>query len=564
VTILAKYTITYNANGGVIGSNSTTSADFVVGDTALALPTTTREGFNFLGWFTLESNGIQLTGAYTPSATATLWAHWIQKSLVGVGNSQKIGTITTLANVGNTYSATSTSGTVAVTYVANALPVGTVIDIYQMADSSRASSMISSTNNYVLSLVIAWLTPTKTVPLLSANDALTMVITDSAIKKGAKVYSLIGSDSTLLGTATADGSVTVRILEDPEVYIAITKPDAPTGVSATSGGNASTTVSWTAPSDGGSAITGYTATSNAGQTCSSTTTTTCSMTGLTNGTPYTFTVTATNTIGTSDPSSASASATPAAPIVITPPVVTPPSSGGGGGGGGGYTYVEPTPTVDPAVVAAALAAQKALAEKAAAEAKVVAAAKAAAEAKALAEKKAAEEAELAAIIKALQEKADAESLVAAKKLQDELVAAQLKAEEELKVAIALQLAEEERVAGEKAVALAASKKITTVYSTTAAFKLNKTYTNRLNLYSKRISLGSTVTCIGYAKSSKTLSYAKAKVVATKQAKALCSSMKKINPTLITKSAVYPASKAPKTVVNKMWIPVSYRVDAAVN
>ena len=557
VTILAKYTITYNANGGVIGSNSTTSVDFVVGDTALALPTSTREGFNFLGWFTLESNGVQVTGAYTPSATATLWAHWIQKSLVGVGNSQKIGTITTLVDVGNTYSATSTGGTVAVTYVANALPVGTIIDIYQMSDSSRASSMISSSNNYVLSLVIAWLTPTKTVPLLSANDALTMVITDSAIKKGAKVYSLIGSDATLLGTATADGSVTVRILEDPEVYIAITKPDAPTGVSATSGGDASTTVSWTAPSDGGSAITLYTATSNAGQACSSTTTTTCSVTGLTNGTSYTFTVTATNTIGTSDPSSASSSATPAAPVVVTPA----PSSGGGGGGGGS-TYVEPTPTVDPAVAAAALAVQKALAEKAAAEAKVVAAAKAAAEAKALAEKKAADEAELAAIIKALQEQGALEA--AAKKVADELVASQLKAEEALKVAAALELAEEQRIAAEKAVALAAAKIITTVYSTTAAFKLNKTYTNRLSLYTKKIAAGSTVTCIGYAKSTKTLSYTTAKVVATKQAKALCSSMKKINPTLKTKNVVYPASKAPVTTVNKKWIPVSYRIVSPVN
>ena len=557
VTILAKYTITYNANGGVIGSNLTTSADFVVGDTALALPTATREGFNFLGWFTLESNGVQVSGAYTPSATATLWAHWIQKSLVGVGNSRKIGAITTLADVGNTYSATSTNGTVAVTYVANALPVGTIIDIYQMSDSSRASSIISSTNNYVLSLVIAWLTPTNTVPLLSAADALTMVITDSAIKKGAKVYSLIGSDSTLLGTATADGSVTVRILEDPEVYIAITKPDAPTGVSATSGGNASTTVSWTAPSDGGSAITGYTATSNAGQTCSSTTTTTCSVTGLTNGTSYTFTVTATNTIGTSEPSSASSSATPAAPVVVTPA----PSSGGGGAGGGS-TYVEPTPTVDPAVAAAALAVQKALAEKAAAEAKVVAAAKAAAEAKVLADKKAADEAELAAIIKALQEQGALEA--AAKKVADELVASQLKAEEDLKIATALELAEEQRIAAEKAVALAASKKITTVYSTTAAFKLNKTYTNRLSLYTKKIAAGSTVTCIGYAKSTKTLSYTTAKVVATKQAKALCSSMKKINPTLKTKSVVYPASKAPVTTVNKKWIPVSYRIVSPVN
>jgi hypothetical protein len=458
---------------------------------------------------------------------------------------------------------------VAVTYAANALPVGTVIDIYQMADSSRASSMISSTNNYVLSLVVAWLTPASTVPLLSANDALTMVITDSAIKKGAKVYSLIGSESTLLGTATADGSVTVRILEDPEVYIAITKPDAPTGVSATSGGDASSTVSWIAPSDGGSAITSYTATSNAGQTCS-TATTSCSVTGLTNGTPYTFTVTATNSIGISDPSAPSSAITPAAPsapVVVTPPAVTTPSSGGGGGGGGGYVAPtpEPAPTVDPAVAAAAAA--KALAEKAAteaklaAEAKAVADAKAAAEAKALAEKKAAEEAELLATLKAQQEKADAEALAAAKKVADELAAAQLKAEEELKASAALKLAEEQRIAAERAVA---AKKITTVYSLSAAFKLNTTYTNRLKTNPTKIAAGSTVTCIGYAKSSKTLTYAKAKVVATKQAKALCSSMKKINPTLKTKSTVLPASKAPKTTVNKKWIPVSYRVETAIN
>jgi hypothetical protein len=168
---------------------------------------------------------------------------------------------------------------------------------------------------------------------------------------------------------------------------------------------------------------------------------------------------------------------------------------------------------------------------------------------------------LLATIKALQEKADAESLTAAKKLQEELVAAKLKADEELKAAsAALKLAEEQRIAA----ALAESKKITTVYSTSAAFKLNTTYTNRLNTSAKKIAARSTVTCIGYAKSSKTLTYAKAKVVATKHAKALCSSMKKINPTLITKSVVYPASKAPKTTVNKKWIPVSYRVAVGID
>ena len=46
---------------------------------------------------------------------------------------------------------------------------------------------------------------------------------------------------------------------------AATAPAAPTGVSATAG-NASATVSWTAPSNGGSPITSYTVTPHTGAT----------------------------------------------------------------------------------------------------------------------------------------------------------------------------------------------------------------------------------------------------------------------------------------------------------
>ena len=98
-------------------------------------------------------------------------------------------------------------------------------------------------------------------------------------------------------------------------------PGAPTNVRATAG-NTKATVQWHAPSsNGGVAITHYTATSNPGaNTCTTNGALTCAVTGLTNGTSYTFTVTATNgTVGpASSPSNAVTPATaPGAPTHVT-------------------------------------------------------------------------------------------------------------------------------------------------------------------------------------------------------------------------------------------------------
>ena len=92
-------------------------------------------------------------------------------------------------------------------------------------------------------------------------------------------------------------------------------PPAPTGVSALPATHQAL-VSWTAPSaNGGSAITGYTITPYIGATAQtavsvSASSTSATVTGLTNGSAYTFTVTATNAIGKGTPSAASPAVTP--------------------------------------------------------------------------------------------------------------------------------------------------------------------------------------------------------------------------------------------------------------
>ena len=95
-------------------------------------------------------------------------------------------------------------------------------------------------------------------------------------------------------------------------YLGITSPATPSAPTATIG-DGQATVTWTKPADNGSTITGYTVTSSGGQTCTTNDadTLTCVVTGLTNGTAYTFTVTATNGGGASAASVASSSVTPA-------------------------------------------------------------------------------------------------------------------------------------------------------------------------------------------------------------------------------------------------------------
>lgn len=89
-----------------------------------------------------------------------------------------------------------------------------------------------------------------------------------------------------------------------------TVPDAPT-IGTASVGNAESIVSFTPPiNDGGSTITGYTVTSTPSSITAIGASSPLTVTGLSNGTAYTFTAHATNSVGNSAESSASNSVTP--------------------------------------------------------------------------------------------------------------------------------------------------------------------------------------------------------------------------------------------------------------
>lgn len=92
--------------------------------------------------------------------------------------------------------------------------------------------------------------------------------------------------------------------------VAAAPPGPPTAAAATAG-NGQAAVTWKAPADdGGESITGYTVTSTPGTLTCTTASLGCSVSGLTNGTSYTFTVTATNSVGPGPASTPTAPVTP--------------------------------------------------------------------------------------------------------------------------------------------------------------------------------------------------------------------------------------------------------------
>ena len=143
-------------------------------------------------------------------------------------------------------------------------------------------------------------------------------------------------------TVTATSAIGTGLASAPSNSVTpATVPGAPT-IGTPTAGVAQATVAFTPPaSDGGSRITSYTVTSSPGGISANGVASPVTVTGLTNGTVYTFTVTASNAVGTGPASAASNNVTlaavPGAPTIVAANAgnqraivaFTPPASNGG-------------------------------------------------------------------------------------------------------------------------------------------------------------------------------------------------------------------------------------------
>ena len=161
-----------------------------------------------------------------------------------------------------------------------------------------------------------------------------------------------GASYTFTVTATNAAGAGPTSAPSNSVTPAAVLPAAPAAPTATRG-NASAALTWTAPADGGSPIIGYKVQAFAGTittaavtvNTSSPTTTSTTVTGLTNGTSYTFKVSAINAVGEGPPSPASNAVTPNATLPGTPTIGTATA----GNASATVTWTAPTDTGGSAI-----------------------------------------------------------------------------------------------------------------------------------------------------------------------------------------------------------------------
>ncbi len=286
----------------------------------IGVSATAGNGSAVVSWGVPASNGSPITG-YTVSAIDTTNSARGGQKVTGPSSPLTVPGLTNGDSYVFTVSATNGKGTG---------PLGVFWSLVVPTTVPDAPTGVTATPGNG-SASVAWTAPSAngspiTAYTVTAADATTPANGGQTVTGTANPVTLTGltnGDSyTFTVTATNARGTGVPSVPSPST-VPTTVPGAPTGVTATPG-NGSASVAWTAPSANGSPITAYTVTAadattpaNGGQTVTGTANP-VTLTGLTNGDSYTFTVTATNRVGTG------AASTPSPPVSL-PTVPDAPS-----------------------------------------------------------------------------------------------------------------------------------------------------------------------------------------------------------------------------------------------
>ncbi len=281
------------------------------------------------------------SGPWTPTLTLTVPAGSPGASFYMLDSDVGTPTVTTTIDgqsSAQVESVTAPAPPLALTSAGNTVTYGAggasvVLDpslsIGDTASPTLTSASIEISSGATAGDVLAADTTGTAINASYSNGALTLSGTDTLAD-----YQAVLRTVTFAGTTSTSGSREILWTVDDgsntgsavgNVAYA-TPPDPPSDVVATAGdGQAS--VAFTPPgTDNGAAVTSYTVTASPGGATASSTGSPITVTGLTDGTSYSFTVTSTNAAGPGPASIGSNSVTPAA---------SSPSGGGGAGGGGG-------------------------------------------------------------------------------------------------------------------------------------------------------------------------------------------------------------------------------------
>jgi len=174
-----------------------------------------------------------------------------------------------------------------------------------------------SANGSAITAYTVTSSPSVTLTLTSSATANPLTFTASFVQNTAYTFTATATNSVGTGSASsASNSVTPN---------ALTAPGTPTIGTVTRTNNSTISVPYTAPSANGSAITAYAVTSSPSITLTRTSSATANPLTFTGsfvqGAAYTFTVTATNSVGTGSDSSASNSVTPYAATAPGTPTI---------------------------------------------------------------------------------------------------------------------------------------------------------------------------------------------------------------------------------------------------